>query len=77
MKNLKQEETSNFQLKSIYFHRLKIFKQAVEMLLSKKGSSFAHKYAKQHPYDVQRAINEGSFTKEDAIKYLDMGSWVK
>jgi uncharacterized protein YdaU (DUF1376 family) len=65
------EEISNSEP---YFHRLKIFKQAVE---NKKGSSFAHKYAKQHPYDVQRAINEGSFTKEDAIKYLDMGSWVK
>ena len=56
-----------------YFHRLKVFQDAVE---NKKGSSFVSKYAKQHPYDVQRAINEGKFSKEDAIKYLDMGSWV-
>jgi uncharacterized protein YdaU (DUF1376 family) len=69
-KPTKQEETKTDQ----FSMRLKVFKQAVE---NKKGSSFAHKYAKQHPYDVQRAINEGYFTKEDAVKYLDMGSWVK
>jgi len=53
--------------------RLKIFKEAVQ---KKQGSAFVHKFAKQHSYDVQRAINEGHFTKDDAIKYLDMGSWV-
>ena len=56
-----------------YFHRLKVFQDAVE---NKKVTSFVSKYAKQHPYDVQRAINEGKFSKEDAIKYLEMGSWV-
>ena len=54
-------------------NRLKVFKEAVR---NKKGSSFITKYAKQHPYDVERAIKEGHFTKEDAINYLDMGSWV-
>ena len=66
----KKEETGS---SDPYFHRLKVFKDAVE---NKKGSSFVSKYAKQHPYDVQRAINEGNFSKEDAIKYLEMGSWV-
>ena len=56
-----------------YDNRLKVFKEAVR---NKKGSSFIAKYAKQHPYDVERAIKEGHFTKEDAINYLDMGSWV-
>jgi len=56
-----------------YDNRLKVFKEAVR---NKKGSSFITKYAKQHPYDVERAIKEGHFTKEDAINYLDMGSWV-
>ncbi len=56
-----------------YFHRLKVFKEAVR---NKKGSSFITKYAKQHPYDVERAIKENHFTKEDAVNYLDMGSWV-
>ena len=67
----KKEETGS---SDPYFHRLKVFKDAVE---NKKGSSFVSKYAKQHPYDVQRAINEGNFSKEDAIKYLEMGSWVE
>ena len=67
----KKEETVSSEP---YFHRLKVFKDAVE---NKKGSSFVSKYAKQHPYDVQRAINEGKFSKEDAIKYLEMGSWVE
>lgn len=53
--------------------RLKIFKEAVQ---KKQGSAFVHKFAKQHSYDVQRAINEGHFTKDEAVKYLDMGSWV-
>ena len=68
-KPTKQEETKTDQ----FSMRLKVFQQAVE---NKKGSAFAHKYAKQHPYDVQKAINDGYFTKEDAVKYLDMGSWV-
>ena len=53
--------------------RLKIFKEAVQ---KQQGSAFVHKFAKQHSYDVLRAINEGHFTKDEAIKYLDMGSWV-
>ena len=53
--------------------RLKIFKEAVQ---KKQGSAFVHKFAKQHSYDVLRAINEGHFTKDEAVKYLDMGSWV-
>ena len=53
--------------------RLKIFKEAVQ---KKEGSAFVHKFAKQHSYDVLRAIKEGHFTKDQAVKYLDMGSWV-
>ena len=56
-----------------YDMRLKMFLDAVQ---KKQGSAFIHKYAKQHSYDVQKAINDGHFTKEDAIKYLDMGSWI-
>ena len=53
--------------------RLKIFKEAVQ---KQKGSAFVHKFAKQHSYDVLRAINEGHFTKDEAVKYLDMENWV-
>ena len=56
-----------------YEMRLKMFVNAVE---KKEGSAFIHKYAKQHSYDVLRAINEGYFTKQQAVDYLDMGSWV-
>ena len=53
--------------------RLKVFKAAIQ---KKEGSAFVHKFAKQHSYDVERAIKEGHFTKDEAVKYLDMGSWV-
>ena len=56
-----------------YDMRVKMFREAVE---NKKGSPFIHKYAKQHSYDVKRAIKEGIFTKEEAVKYLDMENWV-
>tara|TARA_R100001480_G_scaffold18196_3_gene27609 strand:+ start:309 stop:1160 length:852 start_codon:yes stop_codon:yes gene_type:complete len=56
-----------------YEMRLKMFVDAVE---KKQGSAFIHKYAKQHSYDVLRAIKEGHFTKQQAVDYLDMGSWV-
>ena len=69
IKPTKKEELKTDQ----YSMRLKVFKEAVD---NKKGSAFVHKYAKQHPYDVQRAINEGVFSREEAVIYLDMGSWV-
>ena len=50
-----------------------MFVNAVEI---KQGSAFIHKYAKQHSYDVLRAINEGYFTKQQAVDYLDMENWV-
>ena len=53
--------------------RLKIFKEAIQ---KKQGSAFVHKFAKQHSYDVERAIKEGHFTKDEAVKYLDMENWV-
>ena len=56
-----------------YEMRLKMFVDAVQ---KKQGSAFIHKYAKQHSYDVLRAIKEGHFSKEQAVDYLDMGSWV-
>ena len=51
-----------------YVMRLKMFKEAVE---AKKGSSFIQGYAQRYPSDVQRAISEGQFTKEEAKQYLD------
>ena len=53
--------------------RTKVFKDAIE---KKEASSWVKKYAKQNSYDVKKAIEEKHFTKEDAIKYLDMDNWV-
>jgi len=51
-----------------YVMRLKMFKEAVE---AKKASSFIQGYAQRYPSDVERAISEGQFTKQQAIEYLD------
>ena len=69
---IKVNKPSNEKLEQ-FDMRLKIFKEAVQ---KKQGSAFVHKFAKQHSYDVQRAINEGHFTKDEAVKYLDMENWV-
>jgi len=55
----------------VYPLRLKIFKQAIK---DKDNSSFVTSFANQHFPDVQRAIKEGEITKEEAIKYLNMGN---
>ncbi len=68
--NPKKESTQKVEQ---FDMRLKIFKEAIQ---KKEGSAFVHKFAKQHSYDVERAIKEGHFTKDEAVKYLDMGSWV-
>ena len=51
-----------------YVMRLKMFKEAID---AKKGSSFIQGYAQRYPSDVERAISEGQFTKEQAKQYLD------
>jgi uncharacterized protein YdaU (DUF1376 family) len=55
----------------VYPLRLKIFKQAIK---DKESSSFVTSFANQHFPDLQRAIKEGEITKEDAVKYLNMGN---
>ena len=51
-----------------YINRLKMFKDAID---AKKDSSFIKGYAQRYPSDVERAIGEGQFTKEQAKQYLD------
>ena len=55
----------------VYPLRLKIFKQAIK---DKESSSFVTSFANQHFPDLQRAIKEGEISKEDAVKYLNMGN---
>jgi len=61
----KKQDTS---IADPYVMRLKMFKEAVD---DKKGTSFIQGYAQRYPSDVQRAISEGQFTKEQAKQYLD------
>jgi len=45
-----------------------MFKDAIQ---NKKNSSFIKGYAQRYPSDVERAIGEGQFTKDQAKEYLD------
>ena len=51
-----------------YLNRLDMFKEAVK---AKKGTAFIKGYAQRYPSDVERAIAEGHFTKDQAKEYLD------
>ena len=57
----------------MYKLRLKGFKECVE---TKTLKGFISTTAKANPADVQRAIKEGEFTREEAELYLDMRGWV-
>ena len=66
-----QEAEKQNGITEVYPLRLKIFKKAIE---DKESSSFVTSFANQHFPDLQRAIKEGEITKEDAVKYLNMGN---
>jgi uncharacterized protein YdaU (DUF1376 family) len=51
-----------------YKNRVNMFKEAIE---AKNGTAFIRGYAQRYPSDVERAIGEGQFTKEQAKQYLD------
>ena len=54
-------------------NRIKVFKDAIE---KKEVSEWVKKYARQNCYDVKEGVDCGYFSKEDAIKYLDMEGWI-
>ena len=64
----KKPKKKDTDLADPYVNRLHMFKEAVE---AKNGTSFIKGYAQRHPSDVERAIGEGQFTKDQAIEYLD------
>ena len=66
----KKEKVNN---KDAYEMRIEMFKKAID---EKNSTTWIQSYAKKHPYDVTRAINEGHFTRDQAIEYLDMENWV-
>ena len=68
-----EEPSNNTERVDMYHLRLKGFKEVIE---SKTLKSFISTTARANPADVQRAIQEGEFTREEAEKYLDMKGWV-
>ena len=57
----------------MYPFRLKQFKECVE---TETVKGYVVSTARHHTGDVQRAIAEGEFTKEQAEKYLDLRGWL-
>ena len=48
----------------------------VEIIKSKKPNSAISKVAQNRSEMVKKAINENKFTRDEAIQYLGMGSWL-
>ena len=48
----------------------------VEVIKNKKANSAISKVAQSRSEMVKKAINENKFTRDEAIQYLDMGSWL-
>jgi len=57
----------------MYSFRLKQFKECVD---NKTVKGYVVSTARHNTGDVQRAISEGEFTKEQAEKYLDLRGWL-
>ena len=57
----------------MYPVRLKDYKKVVEEKMSR---NYVSQQALQHIEEVQRAIKEGEFSKDDAEKYLDLRGWL-
>ena len=48
----------------------------LEVIKNKKVNSAISKVAQGRSEMVKKAINENKFTRDEAIQYLDMGSWL-
>ena len=57
----------------LYPHRLKDYKKVVE---EKRSRNYVSQQALQHIDEVQRAIKDGEFSKDDAETYLDLRGWL-
>ncbi len=57
----------------LYPLRLKDYKKVIE---EKRSRNYVSQQALQHIEEVQKAINEGEFSKDDAETYLDLRGWL-
>ena len=57
----------------LYPLRLKEYKKVIKQ---KRSRNYVSQQALQHIDEVQRAIKDGEFSKDDAEKYLDLRGWL-
>ena len=68
-----QPKAQSTEKVDMYPFRLKQFKDSID---SKTIKNYVIQTARNHTSDVQRAIAEGEFTKEQAETYLDLRGWL-
>jgi uncharacterized protein YdaU (DUF1376 family) len=68
-----QPKAQSTEKVDLYPLRLKEYKKVVE---EKRSRNYVSQQALQHIEEVQRAIREGEFSKNDAETYLDLRGWL-
>ena len=68
-----QPKAQSTEKVDLYPLRLKDYKKVVAEKMSR---NYVSQQALQHIDEVQRAIKEGEFSKDDAEKYLDLRGWL-
>jgi uncharacterized protein YdaU (DUF1376 family) len=68
-----QPKSQSTEKVDLYPLRLKDYKKVVAEKMSR---NYVSQQALQHIDEVQRAIKEGEFSKDDAEKYLDLRGWL-
>ena len=68
-----QPKAQSTEKVDLYPLRLKDYKKVVEEKMSR---NYVSQQALQHIEEVQKAINEGEFSKDDAETYLDLRGWL-
>ena len=68
-----QPKVQSTEKVDLYPHRLKEYKKVIQEKMSR---NYVSQQALQHIDEVQRAIKEGEFSKNDAELYLDLRGWL-
>ena len=66
-------KTQSTEKVDLYPLRLRDYKKVVAQKMSR---NYVSQQALQHIEEVQRAIKEGEFTKDEAELYLDLRGWL-
>ena len=57
----------------MYPFRLKEYKKVIQ---EKKSRNYVSQWALHNLWEVEKAIKESEFSKDDAEKYLDLRGWL-